>query len=214
MEGATERAGARRRIQGSKQTRLLTKGTSLIPRRIVLSLVAGLASTLLLGACGSSNDAGTDNAASVTPAASDPAITTPVASPPSASAGAGSGDGTTTTAVTAKAMNGLGNVVTDNNGMTLYRFDEDEPSPSKWTCKGACIKTWIPVIAEDSVQTSGVEKSLLGTVHRNGRPQLTLAGWPLYRYVGDTAAGEANGQGKDGEWYAITPSGQKSATTG
>ncbi|WP_328677096.1 hypothetical protein OG226_11760 [Streptomyces sp. NBC_01261] len=184
----------------------------MIPRRILLSLVAGLASTLLLGACGSSNDAGTDNAASVAPAASDPASSTPVASPPSA--GTGSGGGTTTTALTAKAMNGLGDVVTDNNGKTLYRFDKDEPSPSKWTCKDACTMTWIPVIAQGSVQTSGVEKSLLGTVHRNGRPQLTLAGWPLYRYVGDTAAGEANGQGKDGEWYAVAPSGQKAATTG
>lgn len=189
------------------------------PRRIVLSLVAGLASTLLLGACGSSNGTGTDNAA---PAASDPAISTPVASPPStsasasasAAAGTGSDGGTTTTAVTAKAMNGLGNVVTDNNGMTLYRFDKDEPSPSKWTCKGACTMTWIPVIVQDSVQTSGVEKSLLGTVHRSGLKQLTLAGWPLYRYIGDTAAGQVNGQGKDGEWYAIAPSGQKSATTG
>ncbi|MFD4558387.1 hypothetical protein ACFWP5_29410 [Streptomyces sp. NPDC058469] len=192
--------------------RLLTKGTSLIPRRIVLSLVAGLASTLLLGACSSSNGTGTDSAASVAPAASDPVISTPVASP--TSAGSDSGSGTTTTAVAAKAMSGLGNVVTDNNGMTLYRFDKDEPSPSKWTCKGACTKTWIPVIVQDSVQTSGVEKSLLGTVHRNGQPQLTLAGWPLYRYVGDTAAGQANGQGKDGEWYAVSPSGQKSATTG
>ncbi|WP_327400363.1 hypothetical protein OG194_09210 [Streptomyces sp. NBC_01288] len=184
----------------------------MIPRRILLSLVAGLASTLLLGACGSSNDAGTGDAASVTPAASDPAISTPVATPPTA--GASSGDGTTTTALTAKAMNGLGTVVTDNNGKTLYRFDKDEPSPSKWTCKDACTMTWIPVIAQDSVQTSGVEKSLLGTVHRNGQPQLTLAGWPLYRYVGDTTAGEANGQGKDGEWYAVAPSGQKAATTG
>ena len=184
----------------------------MIPRRIVPSLVAGLASVLLLGACSSSNDAGSDSAASVAPAASDPAISTPVASPPSASSS--SGDGTTTTAVTAKAMNGLGNVVTDNNGKTLYRFDKDEPSPSKWTCKDACTMTWIPVIVQDSVQTSGVEKSLLGTVHRSGQTQLTLAGWPLYRYAGDTAAGEANGQGKDGEWYAVAPSGQKAATTG
>lgn len=191
------------------------------PRRIVLSLVAGLASTLLLGACGSSNDTGTGNAA---PAASDPAISTPVASPPSASAnanatasstaGTGSDGGTTTTAVTAKAMTGLGNVVTDNNGMTLYRFDKDEPSPSKWTCKGACTMTWIPVIVRDSVRTSGVEKSLLGTVHRSGLKQLTLGGWPLYRYIGDTAAGQVNGQGKDGEWFAVAPSGQKSVTTG
>jgi predicted lipoprotein with Yx(FWY)xxD motif len=44
--------------------------------------------------------------------------------------------------------------------------------------------------------------------------QLTLAGWPLYRYIGDADAGQMNGQGKDSEWYAVTPSGQKSAASG
>ncbi|MFF5301334.1 hypothetical protein ACFY5F_18420 [Streptomyces sp. NPDC013161] len=180
----------------------------MIPRRIVLSLVAGLASTLLLGACGSSNSAGSDSAATAAPAASAPTATAPAASTPAA--------GATTTAytVTAKAVDGVGTVVTDPNGMTLYRYDKDESNPSKWTCSGACVKTWIPVIVPESVQTSGVEKSLLGTVHRDGQPQLTLGGWPLYRYVGDTAAGQANGQGKDGEWFAVAPSGQKSAATG
>ena len=180
----------------------------MIPRRIVLSLVAGLASTLLLGACGSSDSAGSGGTATVAPAASAPTATAAAASTPAA--------GATTTAytVTAKAVDGVGTVVTDPNGMTLYRYDKDEPNPSKWTCSGACVKTWIPVIVPESVQTSGVEKSLLGTVHRDGQPQLTLAGWPLYRYVGDTAAGQANGQGKDGEWYAVAPSGQKTTATG
>lgn len=183
----------------------------MIPRRIVLSLVAGLASTLLLGACGSSNSDGSGSTGSGTvtaaPTTSAPA---PAASTPSAGATA------TTTAftVTARAVDGVGTVVTDTNGMTLYRFDQDEPNPSKWTCSGTCVKTWIPVIVPESVQTSGVAKSLLGTVHRNGQPQLTLAGWPLYRYVGDTAAGQANGQGKDDAWYAIAPTGEKSAATG
>lgn len=183
----------------------------MIPRRIVLSLVAGLASTLLLGACGSSNSDGSGSTGSGTvtaaPATSAPA---PAASTP----GAGATATTTAFTVTARAVDGVGTVVTDTNGMTLYRFDQDEPNPSKWTCSGTCVKTWIPVIVPESVQTSGVAKSLLGTVHRNGQPQLTLAGWPLYRYVGDTAAGQANGQGKDDAWYAIAPTGEKSAATG
>jgi Uncharacterized protein conserved in bacteria len=116
--------------------------------------------------------------------------------------------------LTARAMKGLGSVVTDDKGMTLYRYDKDESNPSKWTCSGACTKTWIPVIVQDVVRTSGVEKSLLGTVHRDGRPQLTLGGWPLYRYVGDTEAGQINGQGKDAQWYAVTPSGQKATPSG
>lgn len=119
-----------------------------------------------------------------------------------------------TTMVMAKAIDGIGNVVTDDKGMTLYRYDKDQPNPSKWTCTGTCTKTWMPVIVRDSVQTAGVEKSLLGTVHRKGMKQLTLAGWPVYRYMGDTTAGQANGEAKDEQWYAITPSGQKSVKTG
>ena len=196
--------------------RLPTKGNSLIPRRIVLSLVAGLTSSLLLGACGSSNGTGSDSAA---PAASEPTTSAPTTSAPTTSAPGDSGSSqngstTTTTKVAAEAIKGMGSVVTDNRGMTLYRYDKDQPDPSKWTCSGACIKTWLPVIVGDSVETSGVEQSLLGTVHRNGMKQLTLAGWPLYRYVGDAAAGQMNGQGKDSEWYAVTPSGQKSTASG
>ncbi|MEV6028798.1 hypothetical protein [Streptomyces sp. NPDC052036] len=194
--------------------RLPTKGNSLIRRRTVLSLVVGLTSAFLLGACGSSNGTSTGAAAPVAPAASDPATSAPADSAPADSDDSGSGHIGTTTAVMAKAMKGTGNVVTDDKGMTLYRYDRDQATPSKWTCAGACTKTWIPVIVQDSVQTSGVERGLLGTVHRNGMKQLTLAGWPLYRYVGDTKAGQANGQGKEKEWYAVTPSGEKSASTG
>ncbi|MFI6403247.1 hypothetical protein [Streptomyces sp. NPDC050548] len=181
-----------------------------MPRRIVPNLVAGIASVFLLGACGSSNDTGT------APAVVAPAATTSSAPAPSASASApgdAGGSPGTTASVTATSVSGAGIVVTDDKGLALYRYDKDEPNPSKWTCKGACVKTWIPVIVQDSVGTSGVAQSLLGTVHRNGQKQLTLAGWPLYRYVGDTAAGQLNGQGKDGEWYAVTPSGGKSTAT-
>ncbi|MBW8794241.1 MAG: hypothetical protein JF597_11785 [Streptomyces sp.] len=182
------------------------------------SLALGLASALLLGACGSSNGTGTGNAAPAAPAApvtsATPAASDPAASTPTAAAGNAGGQPATTAAVLTRAAQGLGSIVTDDKGLTLYRYDKDQPNPSKWTCSGACTKTWLPVIVPESVQTSGVQKSLLGTVHRNGETQLTLAGWPLYRYVGDTAAGQTNGQGKDQEWYAVTPSGQKSTATG
>ncbi|MEU9344935.1 hypothetical protein AB0D74_27420 [Streptomyces sp. NPDC048278] len=187
----------------------------MIPRRIGPSLALALASAFLLGACGSSDDSGTGTAAPTAPAAPvtsatpDPAVSTPAAGTSPAA-----GQPATTAAVLTRAAQGLGSIVTDDKGLTLYRYDKDEPNPSKWTCSGACTKTWLPVIVPESVQTSGVEKSLLGTVHRNGETQLTLAGWPLYRYVGDTAAGQTNGEGKGGQWYAVTPAGQKSTVTG
>ncbi|MEU8470163.1 hypothetical protein AB0F30_19965 [Streptomyces sp. NPDC029006] len=185
----------------------------MIPQRIVLASAAGLVSALLLGACGSSND----NASGTSPGSAAPVVTAasdPATSAPAAGGNSGSGNMAATAMVRAKAMKGMSSVVTDDKGMTLYRYGRDRPAPSKWTCAGSCTQTWMPVIVDDSVQTSGVKKSLLGTVHRNGMKQLTLAGWPLYRYVGDTKAGLMNGQGKDNEWYAITPSGGNSVMTG
>lgn len=183
----------------------------MIQQRIVLLSAAGLASALLLGACGSSMDKAssgtspTSAAPAATAAASEPAT-----SAPAAGGGSGSGHLAITTTLTARAVEGVGSVVTDDKGMTLYRYDKDQAHPSKWTCSGACTKTWMPVIVQNSVKTTGVEQSLLGTVHRNGRTQLTLGGWPLYRYMGDTVAGQANGQERNGMWHAVTPSGGKS----
>ncbi|MFF8024138.1 hypothetical protein ACFZDJ_24125 [Streptomyces sp. NPDC007896] len=196
----------------------------MIQRRIVLLSAAGLASAFLLAACGSSTEktsTGTSpgNAVPVATAASESATSAPTASEPTPSAPAaggdsGSGHTAATTMVMARTVNGTGSVVTDDKGMTLYRYDKDQANPSKWTCAGECTKTWIPVIVQDSVQTTGVEKSLLGTVHRKGMKQLTLGGWPLYRYAGDTQAGQANGQAKGNTWYAVAPSGAKSTITG
>ena len=172
----------------------------MIPHRIVIASATGLIAAFLLAACSSTgSDASGTGAGTVTPAAV--ASSGPATSAPAASAPAGGGQSVTT------AVRGAGGTVTDGNGMTLYRYDRDRPNPSRWTCSGACVKTWIPVIVQDPVQVSGVDKSLLGTVHRDGRTQLTLAGWPLYRYVGDTAAGQTNGQGRDGQWHAVTPTG-------
>ncbi|MGW1745419.1 hypothetical protein ACWCRD_07360 [Streptomyces sp. NPDC002092] len=186
------------------------RGNPVIQHRIVLASAAGLVCAFLLAACDSMNSgaAGT-SAAGVGPVTSAPAASAPVG-------GEASGSGQTASAVTVRteAVKGGGTVVTDGKGATLYRYDKDRPNPSRWTCAGACVKTWIPVIVSDPVQTVGVEKSLLGTVHRHGRKQLTLGGWPLYRYVGDTGAGQLNGQGKGGQWYAVTPAGGRADVTG
>jgi predicted lipoprotein with Yx(FWY)xxD motif len=190
-----------------------------IQRRIVLLSAAGLASAFLLAACGGSTEntsTGTSpgSAVPVATAASESAPPVPTTPQSATFAPVGSGGTATTTTVVARAVQGVGSVVTDDKGMTLYRYDKDQANPSKWTCAGECTKTWMPVIVQASVQTTGVEKSLLGTVHRDGKTQLTLGGWPLYRYMGDTQSGQTNGQAKDELWYAVTPSGAKSSMTG
>ncbi|MFF9868948.1 SCO0930 family lipoprotein [Streptomyces sp. NPDC013953] len=106
----------------------------------------------------------------------------------------------------------LGKVLTDSEGFTLYRFDKDSASPPKSNCEGECAKTWPVVSADGAKPPAGVDASLMGEVTRaDGTKQLTLDGWPLYRYAKDTKPGEAKGQGVGGTWYAASPEGKKAA---
>jgi predicted lipoprotein with Yx(FWY)xxD motif len=104
----------------------------------------------------------------------------------------------------------LGSIVTDSKGMTLYRFDKDTANPPKSNCTGQCSALWPAATASGSVTVKGVDKSLVGTVtDADGTKQLTLNGWPLYTYSGDSQPGDANGQGVQGAWFAATPQGGK-----
>lgn len=104
----------------------------------------------------------------------------------------------------------LGKVVTDNLGLTLYRFDQDTAEPPATNCEDDCAKTWPPVPADDATAGEGIDKALLGSVTRaDGSKQLTVGGWPAYRYVKDVNAGDVKGQGVGGKWYALTPEGKK-----
>jgi predicted lipoprotein with Yx(FWY)xxD motif len=107
-------------------------------------------------------------------------------------------------------VTGVGQVVTDADGMTLYRFDKDTAKPPKSNCEGDCVAAWPPVLANGSVDVQGVDSKLIGTVTRSdGSQQVTINGWPLYRYAKDAARGEAKGQGVGSTWYAVTPTGGK-----
>ena len=59
----------------------------------------------------------------------------------------------------------------------------------------------------------GVKASSLGTTPRSdGEPQVTYNGHPLYGYLGDSNAGDTNGQGIDAfgaRWYVLSPSGDE-----
>jgi predicted lipoprotein with Yx(FWY)xxD motif len=104
----------------------------------------------------------------------------------------------------------LGDIVTDREGMTLYRFNEDTAKPSKSNCDGGCATQWPPVIASSGeVQVDGVDAALVGTVERSdGSLQVTIAGWPVYRFAGDKVPCDTNGHGVGGTWFAITPQGK------
>ncbi|WP_406187506.1 SCO0930 family lipoprotein [Streptomyces sp. NBC_01006] len=106
----------------------------------------------------------------------------------------------------------IGALLTDSAGFTLYRFDKDTAKPPKSNCDGDCAKAWPAVQAGDATAAAGMDASLLGEVVRtDGSKQLTVAGWPVYRYSKDTKAGETNGQGVGGTWFAFAPDGKKAA---
>ncbi|MFF9126799.1 SCO0930 family lipoprotein [Streptomyces sp. NPDC014889] len=108
----------------------------------------------------------------------------------------------------------LGKVVTDSAGMTLYRFDADVAQPPTSNCDGDCATAWPPVPADDAAAGPGIDKALLGEVTRSdGTKQLTIGGWPAYRYAKDTEVGDANGQGVNDKWFALAADGKKASLT-
>jgi predicted lipoprotein with Yx(FWY)xxD motif len=100
----------------------------------------------------------------------------------------------------------------DSKGRTLYLFQKDKTSKSR--CSGDCAADWPPLLTSGKPKASGLaRKSLLGTsTRRDGKTQVTYNGHPLYYYVGDSKAGDMNGQGISAfgaRWYAVTPSGRR-----
>ncbi|GAB2605456.1 SCO0930 family lipoprotein [Streptomyces capparidis] len=109
----------------------------------------------------------------------------------------------------------IGDLVTDSRGFTLYRFDNDSHQPPQSNCDGDCAVTWPPVPAGDVSAAAGLDESLLGEVARaDGTKQLTLGGWPLYRYNKDVQPGQTKGEGVGGTWFAVAPDGKKASAAG
>jgi len=161
--------------------------------RKITGAAALAALALALTACASSSSS------SSAPATSAPA------------AGGGNASNASGGALAMKTINGTA-VVTDAQGMTLYWFVPDTSTASK--CTGSCATYWPPVTG--TVTAGSGVTGTLGTITRpDGTTQATYDGHPLYTYVGDTAPGQAKGNGKNlsgGVWYEMTVSGAKPAT--
>jgi predicted lipoprotein with Yx(FWY)xxD motif len=92
----------------------------------------------------------------------------------------------------------------------VYLFEKDMGTTS--ACTGACAQAWPPVLSTAGPTAgTGVTSSLIGTTRRDdGTVQVTYAGHPLYRFDGDSASGQTNGEGLQafgGGWYVLTPQG-------
>ncbi len=107
----------------------------------------------------------------------------------------------------------VGAVLVNAEGHTLYTFAPDEHS--KVTCVSACAAVWPPLKLASGETAAGspqLKASLLGSdPDPEGGSVVTYAGWPLYTYAADGAAGQDNGQAIEangGHWYVIAPSGK------
>ena len=153
--------------------------------RMLVALPAIAAIAAVLAACSSSGTSSTSGGSTSTSTSSPAAVTA----------------GSLKTATIGGAT-----VLTNSKGFTLYSFAPD--TSTKSNCNGACAQNWPPV--HGPATASGV-KGTFGTIKRSdGSVQATFDGHPLYAFVGDTAPGQAKGNGLNaagGLWHEITTSG-------
>ena len=172
-----------RRGNGDSAQRIISGPSRL---RMLLALLAVAAAAAVLAACSSSGTSSTGGGNSTSTSTSSPAAAT-----------AGSLKTATIGGVT---------VLTNAKGLTLYSFAPD--TPTKSNCNGTCAQNWPPV--KGPATASGVPGTF-GTIKRSdGSVQATFDGHPLYTFVGDTAPGQAKGNGLNaagGLWHEITTSG-------
>jgi predicted lipoprotein with Yx(FWY)xxD motif len=161
---------------------------------VAAPLLAGAAAAVL-AACGSSS----------------PSSTGP--STPSSSAPSSTGTSSASSAVIGTRSTGIGTVLVNAQGRTLYWFAKDTPTTSN--CSGTCATYWPPVLGKPKAASGSSLPMALGTIKRaGGQVQATYDGHPLYTYVSDTSAGMTGGNGLNlsgGLWWAMTPSGSKPA---
>jgi len=121
--------------------------------------------------------------------------------------------------VTTGTVSGLGTVLVDGRGITLYQYATDvRGQPSR--CYGICAVQWPPVVLPPGVTAPvvgpGAVAGLVGTApRRDGSTQVTYNGWPLYLWPPDRAPGMATGQAltnAGGLWYVLTPAGKPIVT--
>lgn len=74
----------------------------------------------------------------------------------------------------------LGKIVVDSKGMSAYFFD-----------------------------LSGIKGAVGSIALKGGGRQVTINGRPIYTFAFDKAPGQAKGEGAQGVWYVISPSGKE-----
>lgn len=110
--------------------------------------------------------------------------------------GCGGNDTSTSLPPIKQRMTNLGEVFTDNTGMTLYTFNKDGANISN--CNNGCAVKWPPLIAKDDAQADG--RFTIITRADNSK-QWALDSRPLYRWINDNAPGDTTGEEVKSVWY-------------
>lgn len=137
------------------------------------------------------------------------------------SSSSGTSSGSSNAVLSTRQISGVGTVLVDKSGKTVYSPDQESGGTIK--CTASCLSVWIPVTSTSAKPaTSGGLSGTVGTVKRpdNGQMQVTYNGKPLYTFQIDQAPGQDKGQnahdsfgGTDFTWVTVTTSGTPSGST-
>jgi len=136
-----------------------------------------------------------------------------------ASAASGSGGtggtptGTAGVTVATRTVSGVGTVLTDQAGKTLYTPQQEAHGAIK--CTSSCLSFWFPVTMGKGAtpHSTATLSGALGEIQRpdGGGRQLTYKGQPLYTFRLDSAPGQVHGNdftdmfsGQSFTWHAAT----------
>lgn len=165
---------------------------------------------LALAACSKSTNTGTTPTSPPSSTAM-PAATATASAAPSSTASSGSQAAYT---IDTASVSGLGTVLVNGNGQTLYVLSSE--SGKKVTCTTAtgCAAAWPPMSLPSGMNAglamSGVLSSLLSTVTAPDGTRVTYAGYPLYTFAYDGGPRSDKGEGVSsfgGTWHAMAPDG-------
>ena len=99
----------------------------------------------------------------------------------------------------------LGNILTDGAGRVLYFFAADTPGGNPLFSGSSWPYVTVPAAPKADAGVTAMPAS--STFGKPGGPYLTVNGRPAYFYVGDTIAGQANGQGVGSVWWTVKADG-------
>ena len=128
-------------------------------------------------------------------------------STPGGSSSGGGGTSPASSGTVATGSTSLGMVLTNSQGFTLYYFTPEKGATVVCASTSACNTTCPPLTSSSGAPSapSGVSGTFGVVTLPNGTAEVTYQNWPLHTYSGDSAAGQTNGQGIQGMWFAATP---------